>query len=100
MKNHFDTVEEIAKALGPLPLVRMDPRDRLTLAIPIILFLSGVKPSQEDWRGFSICTSHQVGCIALPHLHIPVAVYASVEAEAPAQVVACDVRKEHGPNSQ
>src|SRR5215472_8705912 len=86
MTNHFDLIAEIANSLGPFPLVRLEAKDRLTLAIPTALSLIGEDPPSESWRGFSICRQRLAGCISESRLHIPVSIFASVE-------------EDHGPKS-
>src|SRR5678815_5867383 len=100
LKSYFEIVDEIAKTFGSLPLVQMDPRDRLSLAIPISLFQTEEERPQESWRGFSICRLQRGACISLPHLHIPVSIHASVEGERPEPVRERDEPKAYGPASQ
>ena len=89
-----------AKTLGSLPLVQTDPKDRLNLRIPISLFQTEEGSPQESWLGSSICRLQRGACISLPHLHILVSIYASVEAEPPEPVKARDGPKAYGPASQ
>jgi len=96
---HQSPYSVLIDSFGPLPLVQMDARDRLSLAIPISLFQTEERP-QESWRGFSICRLQRAACISLPHLHIPVSTHASFEGERPEPVRERDEPKAHGLASQ